>query len=258
MLTAEQIVRIERHEPGDGLAALTFAPPEIASALDPQAPLVFVLHGLGARKERHLDLCLRLARAGFVACMYDAPHHGERRTETAAALSGPPTTLEFAHAFADTVQGTVRDAQILASYFGRQRYGVVGHSMGGFSATHLAIRDVRAVVIVNISGSIDVTPPPNLAVEPEIVNAYAEADPAGRAASIAPRPYLIVQGADDTIVLAAGAQRLYEAARPGYRDAPARLRLDILPGIGHDWNEDIAARAVGWLTQWRDEIVSGT
>ena len=52
-----QTVRIERHRLTEDLVALTFV--DAATASEATKPLVFVVHGLGSRKERHLDLCLR-------------------------------------------------------------------------------------------------------------------------------------------------------------------------------------------------------
>lgn len=255
MLTNSQTVRIERHELPDGLAALTFADSATALPANSNLPLIFVLHGLGSRKERHLDLCLRLASAGFLACMIDARFHGERRAAETAALEGNKQSPEFVQAFGATIRGTVEDFRSLADYFGRSRYGIIGHSMGGFIATHTALADPRASIIVNVAGSIDFRPPPGLGIPPAIAALASEIDAASRADALWPAAVLLIHGDQDETVPIAGAKRLYETARPAYAAGPSRLEMDILPGVGHEWIPAMAERAVAWMTRFQGEIL---
>lgn len=129
-----RLVRIEKHQAPDGIACLTFVDESASGPATTTRPLVFVVHGLLSRKERHSELCLALAHAGFTACALDARSHGERTTpEGAARLSGA-LGLEFLWAFADAVVGTAADLPLVADYLGHDGYGVIGHSMGGYVA----------------------------------------------------------------------------------------------------------------------------
>lgn len=250
MLTGSQTVRIERHDLPGGLVALTYADPErLAGGEDTVLPLAFVLHGLGSRKERHLDVCLRVARAGMLACAVDARHHGERWTPESGALYGDRSTLAFLQTFADAVQGTAEDVSRLTDYFGRDHCGIIGHSMGGFTAVHAALADRRAVAVANVSGSIDARPPVGAVLPPEIAALASAADPAARAADLWPCALLLLHGDVDETVPLAGARRLYDAAAPAYTADPSRLELNVLPGVGHEWTTDMAERAVDWLAR---------
>lgn len=239
MLTAAYTVRIERHEVGDGgLAALSFSTRD-------GAPLVFVLHGMLSRKERHLDLCLRLADAGFRAVAFDAPNHGERTTSLTTALYGDRQSAEFLAAFIPTVTGAVADVATLAGYFGAERYGVVGHSMGGYEAIHCALADPRAAAVVNVSGSI--VSEEGAVTTAEMAEVVRAGDILARAAELRPRPVLLLHGDADETVPVAGARRLYAALTAAYADVPDAVALQEFAGWGHDWRPEMADAAVAFF-----------
>lgn len=240
MLAATYHVTIERHEVGP-IPALTFQ-----CGASTACPLVFALHGLTSRKERHLELCLRLADAGFRACSFDVRSHGERRDETSSVLFGDRYTPEFAFAFAETVFATIEDMGTLASYFGAERYAVVGHSMGGFIALHSALADPRVAAVANVSGAIDVSP--LLAgATPEFAELLRRADVAARAEHLAPRPVLLSHGEEDQTVPVHGANRLAAALKTAYGDDAGRVTLRLYPEFGHEFRPQLAADAVEWL-----------
>jgi len=72
--------------------------------------------------------------------------------------------------------------------------------------------------------------------------AFTELDPAEAARKMAPRPVLVVHGADDEEVPLADARRLADTAGPG-------MELHVLAGAGHRLRADPRAIAllVGWL-----------
>jgi pimeloyl-ACP methyl ester carboxylesterase len=246
MLSNRQIVQIERHEWEDGLVALSF---EDAAAATTSQPLVFVLHGLGSRKERHLDLCLRLAKAGFRACALDARLHGERQAAESAVLAADRRSLPFLSVFAQTVQGTVADIATIATELGATRYGVVGHSMGGFIAMATGLADRRATVVVNVSGSLETRVPPEIAhgLPPTALAGIAALNVVARAGEFWPASVLLVHGQADETVSIEGARRLYQALLPFYAEDPARLVLTEFDGVGHEWTPEMAALAVEFL-----------
>ena len=254
MITASQTVTIERHEWDDanGRVALTFT--EAVVGRDPAAlPLVFVLHGLGSRKERHLDLCLRLARAGFRACAVDEPLHGERQTADSALLwSGDRNSLSFLQTMAGVALATVAELGEIATEFGAERYGVVGHSLGGFIALVTALSDRRAEAVVNIAGSLESRLPPTILAQlpPAVREIAARLDPLSRADEFWPTALLLLHGSDDQTVSVEGARRLYAALLPHYAADTSRLQLVEQAGVGHELNAEAAERAVAFLQQF--------
>jgi dienelactone hydrolase len=238
MRTASYEVRVERHEAAE-IPFYLFTSHGAAEGL----PIVFVLHGLHSRKERHLDLCLRLADAGLCAVAVDLRSHGERTDADTEALKQDRKTPQFAAAFARSVAGTVDDLAALATDFGADSYAIVGHSMGGYVATMTALADPRVSVIVNISGSLDIT-----ASTPEQAAESARWNPADRAAELYPRAVLLLHGDSDETVPVRGARRLHAALCAAYRgDNAPRAAFIEYAGVGHELTPPMAEEAVTWV-----------
>lgn len=251
-------VRMEKHRvpagsngAGGDIACLTFAD-EGNEGQEKSPALVFVVHGLLSRKERHIELCLALAAAGFTACALDARSHGERATPEAVARLSGQLGLEFLGAFADAVVGTAGDLPLVADYLGHAAYGVIGHSMGGYVALRAGAGDERARVIVSVAGNGDWALLPQGAgvlLPPEIAELVRRESPLGQAERFFPRPLLLLHGATDSVVPVAGDRALHAALRPRYDEAGRGERLSLVeyPGVGHDWLPDMAERAVAWM-----------
>lgn len=247
MRESSQLVRIEKHRVGEGLVVLTFSAEDDAAT---KRPLVFVQHGLGSRKERHLDLCLRLAEAGFTACSLDARFHGDRATREMRGLLSDVYAAPFLEAFAETIRGTVEDIAAAATYFGARSYGVIGHSMGGFIALQTALADPRVSCVVSIAGALVLTPPPGAAYPPEAAEAMRRGDLVERAPGFWPRPVLLLHGTDDETVPLVGSIRFREALTPFYAAKPERMRLVEYPGAGHELTPEMATEAVAWMQEY--------
>lgn len=249
MLESTHLVRIEKHRVGD-IVALTFS-----TALDADdatsRPLVFVVHGLMSRKERHIELCLSLAEAGFRACTLDARHHGERATpETMAQLAGGPGP-EFLFLFADAIVGTALDIAALGEALGEARYGVIGHSMGGYVALRSIVSDPNVAAIVSISGNPDWTDVPSGVTLPPIVLETARAEsPISHPDAFWPRPVLLLHGDRDETVSIRGARRLRELLEPRYASAPERLAMIEFPGHAHEFIPPMATHAIEWMRRF--------
>ncbi len=97
------------------------------------APGVVVVHGLGSRKENHLDFAALAADRGLAVVAVDLRGHGQ----SAGALG--PGILDDVLAAVGLLEGA-----------GHDRIGLRGSSLGGFLALHAAERRpaVRAVVAI--------------------------------------------------------------------------------------------------------------
>lgn len=250
MRESSQLVRIERHRIEDELIVLTFSDEgerRAEARQSPRRPVVFVQHGLGSRKERHLDLCLRLAEAGFLACSLDARHHGDRATREMRKRLSDIQSVEFLEAFTETIRGTVQDIAAAATYFGTRSYGIIGHSMGGFIALQAALNDPRVSAVVSIAGALILSPSEGVQYPPQIADALRQGDPLLHAAGFWPRPVLLLHGTEDETVPLMGSVRLRDALSPIYAAAPDRLTLREYPGIGHELSPEMATDAVDWI-----------
>jgi alpha-beta hydrolase superfamily lysophospholipase len=252
-------VRVSKVRTPEGVVALT-----VEEAEEPATPrpLVFVVHGVNSRKERHLELCLALARAGLLACALDATDHGERSTpEAAEVLAGPATSVAFAEAFLRAVLGTVGDLAVLARELGRDRYGLIGHSMGGYVALKAATAaDPALGPVVSIAGNPDWAAQAAGSLLPwDVRNAVQRVSPLTSAADIWPRPLLMLHSDADQTVPIDGARRLYaELAAGSYAADPERLSLVEYPGLGHEFVPDMVERSVAWMRRWMGEEAETT
>jgi len=213
-------------------------------------PLVLVVHGLRSRKERHLELCLRLARAGFTAAALDAAHHGERASsEDEAILAGPDTAPALAALFTRAIAETAGNLAGVARFLGHQRYGLVGHSMGAYIAFRAAVTDPLAAAVVAVSGNPDwAAQARGAGLAGEAIAPAGGGGPLTHAAAIYPRPLLMLHGDSDGTVPVTGVRTLYERLCVGpYCADRERVSLVEYPGVGHDLLPDMIERAAAWM-----------
>ena len=253
METWQQSVRIERHRAGD-VDIWLFVDEGLANAPLPwERPLVFVQHGLHSRKERHLDLCLRLAAQGLRVAALDTRGHGERATPAMTRRLSDSRTSEFYVAFGEAVHGTVRDLADVATYFNAPRYAIVGRSMGGFIALQTALADPRVCSVVCISGVIDVSAANNPRLPAAVRLMAQSSDLVAQAHCFFPRPVLLLHGESDNEVPVSGATRLYNALAPHYISQPYRLHKEIYPSVGHELIHHMTEAAIAWTAHYARE-----
>jgi alpha-beta hydrolase superfamily lysophospholipase len=199
-----------------------------------RAPVVVTCHGLGASKDsdKYLLLGAELAGAGFATARFDFRGTGES--------TGRPDEA--------TVSTRIEDALAVLDYLGRDarldaaRSGLVGSSMGGFIALHVAARRPPRIAVVtwNAPASLLGLLDSGLAVGPALVaelrgGAYATApDQVGRVR--------IIQGQRDEVVPPHHARQLFDGAAE-----PRDLRL--IPDGDHRLSEMRARREAVDLTR---------
>ena len=237
METARYRVEIARHEFND-FPFYLFAPQDAAAEIS----TVFVLHGLNARKERHLEMCLQLTAANLRACMMDLRGHGERINEDTLTLRRDWSDPAFVPAIARTIMGSIQDVHALADYLELTRYAIIGQSLGGYTALLTALQDDRVRRVINISGSLDLSNLP-----PPFGGAAALRFDAAQQASLLKRiPLLLLHGDADATVPIAGARRLH-AALLAAGASPEKAVLHEYPGIGHELTPAMIAEAVAFV-----------
>lgn len=235
MQTAEYLVAIARHET-DGIPFYLFSPPESAAA-----PLVVVLHGLNSRKERLMEVCLRLTAAGRRVCALDLRGHGERVNDDTQYLRRDWSDPMFAPAIARVVLDGILDVASVVTDLGASRYTILGHSLGGYVALLTALEDSRVAAVCCMSGALDIS-----ALPPAPGADSSRYDPARRASELAQKPVFLLHGTDDLIVPIAGARRLWGAlTAAGIPRRDSALRE--FPGVGHELTPAMMTEAVEWI-----------
>jgi len=232
-------------------------------------PAVVYYHGVTQSKDAYVDthpLARRLTDAGFVVAIPDAPGHGERPSG-ATLIARLRESLP--HEFCLDVEQAADESPTLLDWLASRldvdggRLGVVGVSMGGFTAAVVAARArdrLRAAVCV--AGSADlprclaetdsIAPgkwgPPDRSLDGETRARIARIDPLGYPEQYAPLPLLVLHGDRDTWNPCATSERFAAAVQPGYAAHPEAFRLTIVPAAPH-WppNPTIVQEAVEWL-----------
>jgi alpha-beta hydrolase superfamily lysophospholipase len=234
-------MKIERHtvvHPAAELALVLHLP-----ARPGRVPCVVACHGLGASKDsdKYLLLGAEFPATGLALARFDFRGCGES--------SGVED--------ATTVATRLEDAHAVVTYLARHprldgRFGLLGSSMGGYVALHLAAElDDRPPVVTwnapsNLEDLMDTastdTPGLGVAIALEVAtHRYAQA-PAG-----IPRLLVIQAEADDVVPVEHGTALFARAAEP--------CDLVIVPGADHRLTEpthrkDAVARSIAWFRQF--------
>ena len=117
--------------------------------------VVLVCHGLGVSKEVQKPELERLAGSGYRAYALDAPHHGERLSGLVKEMDGADQERSN-DIFQKIVGQAVLEIPALVSYFRNQEgaeVGLIGISMGGFTAFGSALLEPKPKVCVPIIAS---------------------------------------------------------------------------------------------------------
>jgi dienelactone hydrolase len=232
-------------------------------------PAVIYYHGVVQRKEVYLDthpMARRLADAGFVVALPDAPGHGER---PAGARLIERLRASLPREFCADIEQAGDEAPALLDWLAARpevdgtRLGVLGVSMGGFTAAVVAARArVRLRAAVCIAGCANlphcmattdsIAPgkwgPLDRALDGETRDRIARVDPLGYPERLAPLPLLLLHGEQDTWNPCVTSQQFAGALQPHYRAAPEQLRLVLVSNAPH-WPPSPAMvdEAITWL-----------
>lgn len=241
-------------------------------------PVVLCMPGSPNRKEDLVaprDLLLGLAQAGFFVLSIDRPYHGDRPGDKNAAMldKGLPRVLGE---YVDDLRRAL-DYAATRPQADMRRVGMLGLSMGGVESLLLAAVDDRVGCVVSVSGqlswqdifrsdswSLIFTGLPltsRLLMEGADGDAVQDAflqwmpeltilDAPRIAATLAPRPLLLMTGLDDPFVTPEGTQRTYDAALAAYRDVPDQLQMWVDPAVGHAFSNGMQQRARDWFQRW--------
>jgi len=219
--------------------------------LPTKAPLVFILHGLGSRKEKMLTGLYELASAGFRAVALDARLHGERADAWERDLK---LNQDYFGTTSEMIEGTAQDISCLVDHFAPSAAGIHGISLGGYIAFAALVDEPRLAASSIALGSPDwLGPLRRFGLGPghpawERAAALNPLDLLPKV--LPPRPLLMLHGAADTVVPPDGVIALEEKLRPLYAANPERLKLQLYPGLGHDYPDEMLTSTCAWFEQF--------
>ena len=246
-------------------------------------PVLLLMPGSPNRKEdllRPRALLPLWAQAGFFVLTIDRPYHGERPGDPAEAIRGkglPRVLGEYVLDLQRTLDYAATRPRADAG-----RIGMMGLSMGGVEALLLASVDERVDCVVSVAGQLcwaevfgtdawrrlfrglplterlirDGASPDQVRAAflgwmPEL----AVLDAPLLAASLAPRPLLLMTGERDPYITPAAARRTFASAAPAYAAGAAdRLELWIEEDVGHGFSRQMESRALAWFQRWLEPV----
>jgi len=219
--------------------------------VDPEAPIVIVLHGLHGCKESYLEEVYLLAQLGFRAVAIDLALHGEQKN------SGESSTL-FAENYVGAIHKVIYDTSadisaLLDHWAAPQRsVGLFAVSAGGLAGHAVSINDGRIGAFAAI-----ITSPDWLAVDPKLTpesgtplaQMLESLSPANHPEAYPPIALLMLVGEDDDVVSPIGSKLLYERLLPLYseRGIGGALELRSFPELGHSYTPEMRALSLKWL-----------
>jgi dienelactone hydrolase len=205
-----------------------------------------------------------LADAGFAAVSFDSWQRGTRATETMATIF-PRAMQNFPNVvwpiIGNSALELLRVLDWAAVEFGIEPpFFVGGHSLGGDIVTAAAGLDDRIGCVATIVATPDWRRP-GMHADGKLIgrgqpDSYAQwfydhMNPLTHLDSYARRPAMTFEcGADDDHVPADGALRFREALLAGpYGEACERIRVNLHPGVGHEYTPDMWDHCLAWFQQ---------
>lgn len=206
----------------------------------PPSPAMVIVHGAGSGKESHADFGRLCAASGWVALTFDQRGHGESEDVMAPAALGDVGRMAAFLAARDGVDGA--------------RVCVRGSSLGGYLAIHAAATED------GIAGAIAICPASEdglrrglrdgsleMRADVDALDAWlAEHDLREAAASLGPKPLILLHAQGDERVPYTWSEELHERA------GAESSRLLILPGGHHrsvQHDPELQATALKWLSK---------
>jgi predicted esterase len=169
----------------------------------------------------------------------------------------------------------VQDVDTLIAHFEHdaradtRRLGIAGASMGAAITYCLAANDRRFQVAVPLAGMPAFTERmQDVIIECSSYDKWAgifedrqpaietmldflhSLDPLEKMRSFCPKPLMMINGEHDLDAPKIYSIRLYEYLKPFYAQHPARLRLNIHDGVGHEVTKEMLADACDWFSKY--------
>lgn len=236
-------------------------------------PAVIYYHGVSQRKETSVDsqpAARRLADAGYLVALPDAPGHGDRPAGTTLAAR---LQQSLAHEFCADIEQAGDEAPTLLDWLVQRpdvnadRVAVAGVSMGGYTAAVVASRlPDRLRAACCIAGAADLPQcmaatdsigpgkygPPDRSIDTETADRIERIEPLRHVGRFAPLPLLLIHGRRDTWNPCETTECFAETLRPAYEATPEALRVQIIPDAPH-WPPH-AAMVDELITWLRDHV----
>lgn len=221
-------------------------------------PTIIFYHGWTSKKESQRFRGYILASLGYQVVIPDAILHGERGQIDYYAKENAgrfwEVVLQNLNEFKDLSQGLIKDHQA-----DKDRIGISGHSMGGFTSSGILAenKDVKTAVIVN--GSFDWEKSNEIFKRTLGINEapyfkdlekrLLKANPANKIESLVERPLLILHGGADMVVDINPQREFYEKLRGAYKNSED-LKMLVYENLGHFMSVNMIEEMSKWFNKY--------
>lgn len=216
-------------------------------------PTIILYHGWSSNKDRQKFRGFILSSLGYQVIIPDSIYHGERNPIDHNNITN------MAKCFWEVVLNNIRESEYIISeiinkYNGDpNNIGVMGHSMGGFTAAGIFTHDDRIKTGIPLNGSFnwgmcneifarnldyDIV----LEEEGEVIRL----DPMNNLEKIVDRPILMLNGGADEVVPMAPQRIFYDKIKDSYKDG-SKVKLIKYSGLGHFVSINMLEDVAKWL-----------
>lgn len=222
-------------------------------------PTIIFYHGWSSNKESQRLRGFILANLGYQVIIPDAIHHGERnRLDNYEAAN----SVKY---FWPTILNNIEESKRIVNYCidhynsDSNRIGVVGHSMGGFTAAGVFTynEDIKTSVVLNgsfnwkhsnqilkdLMGLDSINEPQE---EEERINSI---DPMNNQELLFNRPILLLHGGHDRVVNIESQKLFYEGIQPQYSDK-SLIQLIEYNNLDHFVTTNMMEEAAIWFKKY--------
>lgn len=220
-------------------------------------PTVMYYHGWQSDKDNQLFRLSVFAAFGIQVFAPDAMYHGERKP------AGFDKRASVSKHFWDIVLQSVKESGPLIEGIASQhpvgKIGVMGHSMGGFTAAGVLAANDEIGCMVSFNGACAWIKTEELLRQkeglPPIAAGHrdlARSDPLNNKEKLTGRPVLMLHGANDDTVPVESQRYFYSQVAKQYADCPERLVLREFPAVGHAIDVKMLEQAIAWFRKYLD------
>lgn len=221
-------------------------------------PTIILYHGWSSSKESQRLRGFILANLGFQVLIPDATNHGERK---ALVNYDSENSIKY---FWPTIIRNIEESKEIIDYAvdnlaaDKDRIGVIGHSMGGFTAAGVFTHhhEVKTAVILN--GSYNWQGANEIFLEALGVESTSDfqeeekidsLDPMNNLDLIINRPTLLLHGFNDQVVKIDSQRVFYEKIRPLYSDQSSIQLIEYI-NLGHFVTTNMMEEAAIWFKKY--------
>ncbi|WP_040214287.1 alpha/beta hydrolase family protein [Clostridium polynesiense] len=219
---------------------------------------ILLYHGWSSKKENHTMLGETLALYGYMVIIPDAAYHGERGS---IDYEDPNNAAKY---FWNIVFNNIKESETLLCEAVRslggdeKNIGVIGHSMGGFSAAGIFIKHPEVKAIVNINGSFAYEKAENIfltslnsgfTVPKEHLEELKSYDPVNNKDKFKDRAVLMLHGEADAVVSIESQEYFYKEILNTYKAASENIKFVRYPRLNHYVTIAMVEEAIEWFNK---------